>query len=151
MGQKTGSQRLLHCCTRACASWWPHPSWKLQIQDPSVDKGLWKHTKAAVQRHLSSGRVPRCLSGYVTRPISSLATLLKTKDRRSTTCNNICPLHTFHFSLFTTTPKQVHGAAIEAPSMFCQKCRQPLRLDGSLQDLNPAAYDLLTCWLSPPT
>lgn len=29
--------------------------------------------------------------------------------------------------------------------MFCQKCRQPLKLDGSLQDLNPAAYDLLVC------
>ncbi|KAG5949195.1 vacuolar sorting protein [Claviceps sorghi] len=27
--------------------------------------------------------------------------------------------------------------------MFCQKCRQPLKLDGSLEDLNPAAYDLL--------
>ncbi|KAG6004735.1 Vacuolar protein-sorting-associated protein 30 [Claviceps maximensis] len=27
--------------------------------------------------------------------------------------------------------------------MFCQKCRQPLRLDGSLEHLNPAAYDLL--------
>ncbi|KAH7320047.1 autophagy protein Apg6-domain-containing protein [Stachybotrys elegans] len=27
--------------------------------------------------------------------------------------------------------------------MYCQKCRQPLRLDGSLEDLNPAAYDLL--------
>ncbi|KAK0729244.1 autophagy protein Apg6-domain-containing protein [Apiosordaria backusii] len=27
--------------------------------------------------------------------------------------------------------------------MFCQKCRGPLKLDGSLEDLNPAAYDLL--------
>ncbi|KAH6609359.1 hypothetical protein Trco_002705 [Trichoderma cornu-damae] len=27
--------------------------------------------------------------------------------------------------------------------MFCQKCRQPLKLDTSLDDLNPAAYDLL--------
>ncbi|CAH0056586.1 unnamed protein product [Clonostachys solani] len=27
--------------------------------------------------------------------------------------------------------------------MFCQQCRQPLRLDGSLEDLNPAAYGLL--------
>ncbi|KAL8338667.1 hypothetical protein RB601_006259 [Gaeumannomyces tritici] len=27
--------------------------------------------------------------------------------------------------------------------MNCQKCRTPLKLDGSLQDLNPAAYDLL--------
>ncbi|PHH72924.1 hypothetical protein CDD80_4170 [Ophiocordyceps camponoti-rufipedis] len=33
--------------------------------------------------------------------------------------------------------------------MHCQKCRQPLRLDGSLEDLNPAAYDLLIC-PSPP-
>lgn len=29
--------------------------------------------------------------------------------------------------------------------MYCQKCRQPLKLDGSLDDLNPAAYDLLVC------
>jgi beclin len=27
--------------------------------------------------------------------------------------------------------------------MYCQKCRIPLKLDGSLQDLNPAAFDLL--------
>ncbi|KAI0443200.1 autophagy protein Apg6-domain-containing protein [Xylaria telfairii] len=27
--------------------------------------------------------------------------------------------------------------------MYCQKCRNPLRLDGSLADLNPAAFDLL--------
>lgn len=35
--------------------------------------------------------------------------------------------------------------AILAPAMTCQKCRQPLKLDGSLEDLNPAAYDLLVC------
>ncbi|RDA86026.1 hypothetical protein CP532_4714 [Ophiocordyceps camponoti-leonardi (nom. inval.)] len=33
--------------------------------------------------------------------------------------------------------------------MNCQKCRQPLRLDGSLEDLNPAAYDLLISSSSP--
>ncbi|KAL2818143.1 autophagy protein Apg6-domain-containing protein [Aspergillus granulosus] len=27
--------------------------------------------------------------------------------------------------------------------MFCQKCRTPLKLDGSLEPLNPAAFDLL--------
>ncbi|KAL2021427.1 hypothetical protein VTK56DRAFT_7180 [Thermocarpiscus australiensis] len=27
--------------------------------------------------------------------------------------------------------------------MYCQKCRTPLKLDSSLEDLNPAAYDLL--------
>ena len=27
--------------------------------------------------------------------------------------------------------------------MYCQKCRTPLKLDGSLEDLNPAAFDLL--------
>ncbi|KAL1882121.1 hypothetical protein VTK73DRAFT_2212 [Phialemonium thermophilum] len=27
--------------------------------------------------------------------------------------------------------------------MYCQKCRIPLKLDNSLEDLNPAAYDLL--------
>ncbi|KAF4125092.1 beclin [Geosmithia morbida] len=35
--------------------------------------------------------------------------------------------------------------------MFCQKCRQPLRLDGSLEDLNPAAYDLIISSSSPQT
>ncbi|KAF7561065.1 hypothetical protein G7046_g3056 [Stylonectria norvegica] len=35
--------------------------------------------------------------------------------------------------------------------MYCQKCRQPLRLDGSLEDLNPAAYDLLISSSSPQT
>lgn len=27
--------------------------------------------------------------------------------------------------------------------MYCQKCRTPLRVDASLDDLNPAAFDLL--------
>ncbi|EER39083.1 conserved hypothetical protein [Histoplasma capsulatum H143] len=27
--------------------------------------------------------------------------------------------------------------------MYCQKCRAPLKVDGSLEDLNPAAFDLL--------
>jgi hypothetical protein len=27
--------------------------------------------------------------------------------------------------------------------MQCQKCRNPLRLDASLEDLNPAAFKLL--------
>ncbi|CAM1504525.1 Fc.00g021160.m01.CDS01 [Cosmosporella sp. VM-42] len=35
--------------------------------------------------------------------------------------------------------------------MYCQKCRQPLKLDGSLEDLNPAAYDLLISSSSPQT
>lgn len=34
--------------------------------------------------------------------------------------------------------------------MFCQKCRTPLKLDGSLDDLNPAAYDLLVSEFFPP-
>ncbi|PHH71566.1 hypothetical protein CDD82_6442 [Ophiocordyceps australis] len=33
--------------------------------------------------------------------------------------------------------------------MFCQKCRQPLLLDASLDDLNPAAYDVLLSTASP--
>lgn len=33
--------------------------------------------------------------------------------------------------------------------MYCQKCRQPLRLDASLDNLNPAAYDLLVSTSSP--
>ncbi|KAF5982155.1 hypothetical protein FBULB1_4405 [Fusarium bulbicola] len=33
--------------------------------------------------------------------------------------------------------------------MNCQKCRQPLRLDGSLEDLNPAAHDVLVSSTSP--
>lgn len=28
--------------------------------------------------------------------------------------------------------------------MYCQKCRTPIKLDGSLEDLNPAAFKLLT-------
>lgn len=44
-------------------------------------------------------------------------------------------------------PRQASDAAwTEAEAhitMYCQKCRTPLRLDGSLEDLNPAAYDLL--------
>lgn len=27
--------------------------------------------------------------------------------------------------------------------MYCQKCRTPLKLDGSLESLNPAAFELL--------
>lgn len=27
--------------------------------------------------------------------------------------------------------------------MYCQKCRTPLKTDSSLDDLNPAAFDLL--------
>ncbi|KAL6876547.1 autophagy protein Apg6 domain-containing protein [Trichoderma novae-zelandiae] len=34
--------------------------------------------------------------------------------------------------------------------MHCQKCRQPLKLDSSLDDLNPAAYDLLVSATSSP-
>lgn len=30
-----------------------------------------------------------------------------------------------------------------AAMMYCQKCRTPLRLDDSLENLNPAAFDLL--------
>jgi len=30
-----------------------------------------------------------------------------------------------------------------ATPLYCQKCRTPLKLDNSLEDLNPAAYDLL--------
>ncbi|KAK2594792.1 Vacuolar protein sorting-associated protein atg6 [Conoideocrella luteorostrata] len=33
--------------------------------------------------------------------------------------------------------------------MFCQKCRQPVKLDGSLEGLNPAAYDLLISATAP--
>lgn len=32
--------------------------------------------------------------------------------------------------------------------MYCQKCRVPLKLDSSLENLNPAAFDLLV-GLSP--
>ncbi|KAH7403200.1 autophagy protein Apg6-domain-containing protein [Cadophora sp. MPI-SDFR-AT-0126] len=34
--------------------------------------------------------------------------------------------------------------------MYCQKCRTPLRLDSSLEDLNPAAFDLLVGASSQP-
>ncbi|KAK7743549.1 Vacuolar protein sorting-associated protein atg6 [Cytospora paraplurivora] len=35
--------------------------------------------------------------------------------------------------------------------MYCQKCRTPLKLDSSLEELNPAAYDLLIAASSQPT
>lgn len=35
------------------------------------------------------------------------------------------------------------AARAELPNMYCQKCRAPLKLDSSLEDLNPAAFDLL--------
>ncbi|KAK3330139.1 autophagy protein Apg6-domain-containing protein [Apodospora peruviana] len=35
--------------------------------------------------------------------------------------------------------------------MYCQKCRTPLKLDSSLEDLNPAAYDLLVATHSQQT
>ncbi|KAI9731486.1 MAG: autophagy protein 6 [Cirrosporium novae-zelandiae] len=35
--------------------------------------------------------------------------------------------------------------------MYCQKCRSPLRLDGSLEDLNLAAFDLLVGATSKPS
>ncbi|KAI1174051.1 autophagy protein Apg6-domain-containing protein [Nemania sp. FL0916] len=34
--------------------------------------------------------------------------------------------------------------------MYCQKCRAPLKLDGSLADLNPAAFDLLVASSTQP-
>ncbi|KAL1622619.1 Vacuolar protein sorting-associated protein atg6 [Neofusicoccum ribis] len=33
--------------------------------------------------------------------------------------------------------------------MYCQKCRTPVKLDGSLEDLNPAAFKLLTDSTTP--
>jgi hypothetical protein len=30
-------------------------------------------------------------------------------------------------------------------SLYCQKCKQPVRIDPSLEQLNPASYDLLVC------
>lgn len=35
-------------------------------------------------------------------------------------------------------------------AMYCQKCRTPIRLDGSLEELNPAAFKLLTGTLKGP-
>lgn len=32
----------------------------------------------------------------------------------------------------------------ELTTMYCQKCRTPLKLDGSVESLNPAAFDLLS-------
>lgn len=34
--------------------------------------------------------------------------------------------------------------------MYCQKCRVPLKFDNSLENLNPAAYDLLVGPYRPP-
>lgn len=33
-------------------------------------------------------------------------------------------------------------------TMYCQKCRTPLKLDKSLEELNPAAFDLLVGMLT---
>jgi hypothetical protein len=33
-------------------------------------------------------------------------------------------------------------------SLYCQKCKQPVRIDPSLEQLNPASYDLLVCVFS---
>jgi beclin 1 len=33
-------------------------------------------------------------------------------------------------------------------AMYCQKCRTPLKLDKSLEELNPAAFDLLVGMLT---
>ena len=48
--------------------------------------------------------------------------------------------HSRHLLILPTS--HAHGWALPA-AMYCQKCRTPLRLDGSLEGLNPAAYDLL--------
>lgn len=51
------------------------------------------------------------------------------------------PGHAKDSSAFNRTPSSISPAF----KMHCQKCRQPLKLDSSLDDLNPAAYDLLVC------
>jgi hypothetical protein len=38
---------------------------------------------------------------------------------------------------------------INNSKMYCQKCRTPLKLDSSLEDLNPAAFDLLVGLFTP--
>merc|ERR1711981_713214 len=35
-------------------------------------------------------------------------------------------------------------AEVTLSTMYCQECRTPLKLDGSLNELNPAAFMLLT-------
>ena len=37
----------------------------------------------------------------------------------------------------------VQGSSFRRCKMYCQKCRIPLRLDPSLEDLNPTSFDLL--------
>lgn len=39
---------------------------------------------------------------------------------------------------------RVSHEASHQPIMNCQKCRTPLKLDSSLQDLHPSAAELLT-------
>lgn len=46
-----------------------------------------------------------------------------------------------HWRRDRETDRQQWAAAMA--TVHCQKCRTPLRLDNSLEDLNPAAYDLL--------
>ncbi|KAL3479002.1 autophagy protein Apg6-domain-containing protein [Aspergillus californicus] len=44
------------------------------------------------------------------------------------------------FSLYSNLPCHQND---KSSNMFCQKCRTPLKLDGSLDALNPAAFDVL--------
>ncbi|KAH0557064.1 hypothetical protein GP486_005145 [Trichoglossum hirsutum] len=39
--------------------------------------------------------------------------------------------------------KATTAANAQSRDMYCQKCRSPLKVDSSLEDLNPAAFDLL--------
>lgn len=51
-------------------------------------------------------------------------------------------LHFFNLHI-SPAPSQAFGIVTFELIMNCQKCRVPLKLDNSLQDLTPATYDLL--------
>lgn len=81
-----------------------------------------------------------------------LLTSWNSQDVRIQTRDNVRPqTYLDLLALYSNQPyffSPYHGLEFIDCNMFCQKCRQPLKLDGSLQELNPAAYDLLVCALT---
>lgn len=68
-----------------------------------------------------------------------------------TVCNHFAPsgkhiqqsMKTDGDALFLITGYGSRPCIFHAAMMYCQKCRTPLKLDDSLENLNPAAFDLL--------
>ena len=50
------------------------------------------------------------------------------------------PCHRYSYSILVASQSR---SVLETLKMYCQKCRTPLKVDPSLDNLNPAAFDLL--------